>query len=85
MAADVVALHGVAQARRAARLAAGALRLDNTSLDFHLAADGYPASCTAHVQQCAPPPALSSTSAPIPAYAFATLWACMSFEASDRK
>lgn len=52
VAADVVALHGVAQARRAARQRAGALRLDNTKLDFQLGPGGKPVSCSAHVQRC---------------------------------
>jgi len=51
VAADVVALHGVAQARRAARQRAGALRLDNTKLDFQLGPGGKPVSCSAHVQR----------------------------------
>lgn len=51
MADDIRALHAVAQKRRAARQAAGALRLDNTTLDFQLDASGQPIGCTAHEQR----------------------------------
>lgn len=49
LAADTRALWGLAQARRAARFAAGALRLDNTKLIFRLAPDGAPTSAHPHV------------------------------------
>lgn len=48
---DIRALHAVAQKRRAARQAAGALRLDNTKLAFQLDASGQPISCSAHEQR----------------------------------
>jgi hypothetical protein len=48
---DIQALHGLAQRRRAARQAAGALRLDNTKLDFQLDAAGQPVGCTPHEQR----------------------------------
>ena len=49
---DIRALHALAQRRRAARQAAGALRLDNTKLDFQLDAAGQPIGCTPHEQRC---------------------------------
>lgn len=51
---DIRALHGLAQRRRAARQAAGALRLDNTKLDFQLDAAGRPVGCTPHEQRWCP-------------------------------
>ena len=51
---DILALHGLAQRRRAARQAAGALRLDNTKLDFQLDAAGQPVGCTPHEQRLCP-------------------------------
>ncbi len=48
---DIRALHALAQRRRAARQAAGALRLDNTKLDFQLDDRGQPIGCTPHEQR----------------------------------
>jgi hypothetical protein len=46
--ADVLALHGIAAKLREARFGSGALRLDNTKLDFTLDADGNPDNAHPH-------------------------------------
>lgn len=46
--ADVLALHGIAAKLRAARFGSGALRLDNTKLNFTLDADGNPDDAHPH-------------------------------------
>lgn len=51
VARDIMLLHREAGRRRNARKEAGALRLDNTKLDFQLAPDGSPLSCRTHVQR----------------------------------
>lgn len=45
---DVLALHGIAAKLRAKRFGSGALRLDNTKLNFSLDADGNPDDAHPH-------------------------------------
>ena len=45
---DVLALHGIAAKLRAKRFGSGALRLDNTKLNFSLDADGNPDGAHPH-------------------------------------
>ena len=45
---DVLALHGIAAKLRAKRFGSGALRLDNTKLNFSLDADGNPEDAHPH-------------------------------------
>ena len=53
---DVLALHGIAAKLRAKRFGSGALRLDNTKLNFSLDADGNPDDAHPHGEPlCAQP------------------------------
>ena len=49
---DVLALHGIAAKLRAKRFGSGALRLDNTKLNFSLDADGNPDDAHPHGAAC---------------------------------
>lgn len=55
---DVLALHGIAAELRATRFGSGALRLDNTKLNFSLDADGNPDDAHPHGER--PRPSMGS-------------------------
>ncbi len=60
---DVLALHGIAVKLRAKRFGSGALRLDNTKLNFSLDADGNPDDAHPHGEPAHIEPRQHTTSA----------------------